>query len=82
MILKIFTFLLICYLLYRFIGFFFKAFLILLGHRKGSQNRQRQRKSRPRPEGSIHVEYEPSKEKRKQMEFKGGEYVDYEDVDK
>ena len=82
MILKIFTFFLICYLLYRFIGFFFKAFLILLGQRKNTQHRQRQRHSRPRPEGSIHVEYEPPKDKKKQMEFKGGEYVDYEEVDK
>ncbi|WP_017733197.1 hypothetical protein [Nafulsella turpanensis] len=83
MILKIFTFLLICYLLYRFIGFFFKAFFILLGQRhKNSHKQQRQRQNRRRPEGSIHVEYEPPKEKRKQVNFRGGEYVDYEEVDK
>lgn len=77
MVLKILFFLFILYLLYRFIGFFFKVFYVLLGQRPRNQASSR---NRNRPEGSIHVEQKPPR-KEKQVEFRGGEYVDYEELD-
>jgi hypothetical protein len=79
MVLKILSFLFILYLLYRFIGFFFKVFYVLLGQRPRNQASSRNKK---RPEGSIHVEQKPPRKKEKQMGFRGGEYVDYEELDK
>lgn len=78
MVLKILSFLFILYLLYRFVNFFFKVFYVMLGQRPGSQKSSRNRK---RPEGSIHVEQEPVRKKKKQVDFRGGEYVDYEEIE-
>lgn len=82
MVLKILSFLFILYLIYRFIGFFFKVFYVLLGQRSKGQRQSRNGFNRRRPEGSIHVEKEPSRKKKKEVDFRGGEYVDYEEVDK
>lgn len=82
MVLKILTFLFICYLLYRFIGFFFKVFYVLLGQRTKQQQQRQNGFNRRRPEGSIHVEKEPPRKEKKQVNFRGGEYVDYEELDK
>ena len=44
--------------------------------------RDQQRQSRRAPDGSINVDYVPKDEKRERstQDFKGGEYVDYEEV--
>lgn len=82
MVLKILSFLFILYLLYRFIGFFFKVFYVLLGQRARDPRKSQHGFNRRRPEGSIHVEKEPSRKKKKEVDFRGGEYVDYEEVDR
>ncbi len=34
-----------------------------------------------RPDGNVHIDYIPDKEKKSSGKFKGGEYVDYEEVE-
>ena len=43
---------------------------------------QQQHQSRRAPDGSIHVDFVPKEEKRERSteDFKGGEYVDYEEI--
>ena len=43
---------------------------------------QQQRQARRSPDGSINVDYIPSEEKKERstQDFKGGEYVDYEEI--
>ncbi len=50
----------------------------MLGQRPGNQKFNKRKK---RPEGSIHVEQEPPRKKKKQVNFRGGEYVDYEEIE-
>ena len=48
-------------------------------HRRGQQQQSQQRSS----DGSINVDYVPSSEEKKNrstQDFKGGEYVDYEEI--
>jgi hypothetical protein len=33
------------------------------------------------PDGNVHIDYIPDKEKKSSGKFKGGEYVDYEEVE-
>lgn len=87
MISKVLTFLLILYLCYRLLRFFFRPILAFLAKRAirkaaqgqgyaGKQKRYRQ------PDGSIRIDHVPPKNKQQQPEFKGGEYVDYEELNK
>lgn len=68
---------LISYVIYRVGGFFFK--ILTLG---GSGQRPRQNQPPKRPPGTnLNVDYAPnSKKGQNKGDFKGGEYVDYEEV--
>lgn len=70
---------LISYVLYKVGGFFFK--ILTLG---GSAQRQRTRQNQPpkRPPGTnLNVDYAPGEKKTNKADFKGGEYVDFEEVE-
>lgn len=63
------------YVVYRVGGFFFK--ILTLG---GSAQRPPRNQSHKRPPGAnVDVDYAPQNKKSKK-DFKGGEYVDYEEV--
>ena len=47
-------------------------------NRSGSFQQNRQAKSRG---GNVNVDYVPKNERSEKQNYKGGEYVDYEDVD-
>lgn len=84
MLLKFITFLIICYLVYRILGGFFRILLLSLGSRNSFsryQQQQRQKQQYRRPEGSIQVDYVPEdQQKRSNGKHSDGEYVDYEEV--
>ena len=44
-----------------------------------TQNHQRYNGKRP-SDGNVNIDYVPRKDKRSKEDFKGGEYVDYEEV--
>lgn len=87
MLLKFITFLIICYLVYRILGGFFRILLLSLGSRGGFgryQQQQRQKQHYQRPVGSIKVDYVPEEHQKrsdgKHHDSNDGEYVDYEEV--
>lgn len=62
---------LVIYWLFKTVGrFFFTLFFM---------NKQHQNQQRP-PKGNVQVDYIP-KDAQQQKNFKGGEYVDYEEVE-
>ncbi|MDW3196737.1 MAG: DUF4834 domain-containing protein [Cytophagales bacterium] len=66
----------ISYILYKVGGFFFK--ILTLG---GSAQRPQRNQPPKRPPGTnLNVDYAPDKKKKGGGDFKGGEYVDYEEV--
>ncbi|MFY0607334.1 MAG: DUF4834 family protein [Cyclobacteriaceae bacterium] len=71
---------LIFYVIYRVAGFFFKA--VFLSAQQRAQNnpytQQRQSQTRPRS-GNLNIDYMP-KDKKSKDDFKGGDYVDFEEV--
>lgn len=67
----------ICYVIFKGIGFFMK--MILGGstmNQYGNQQRTQQRPSN----GNVIVDYVPKDDKKSKQNFKGGEYVDFEEV--
>ncbi len=85
MISKVITFLLIVYLCYRMFRFFFRPLLAFLAKRAFKKAAERQgygRRQTRQQDGGIRIEHIPPKDKQQQADFKGGEYVDYEEVDK
>ena len=73
----LFTFI-IGYVIIKGIGFFFRA---ILGGSTMNQysNQQQQRQQRP-SNGNVNVDYVPKDDKKSKENFKGGEYVDFEEV--
>ncbi len=72
--LKIIAFLALIYIFFKAVGIIFRV----LG---GSPDTNRhQRYGTPGKEGELHIDYDPRSGKRK-SDFKGGEYVDYEEVE-
>ncbi len=68
---------LIFYVLYRIGGFFFRM-LIINAQQRTQQNQNTSYQSRGK-DGNIHIDYVPKQTKSK-SDFKGGDYVDYEEV--
>ncbi len=68
----------IIYWLFKTVG---KFFFNTLTNKEGGQNPFQGNQQQPPREGSIHVDYNPNEKKGNQQDFKGGEYVDYEEVD-
>ncbi len=70
---------LIFYVIYRVAGFFFKmVFLSAQQRSQGGSHAERQSQSRPKS-GNINIDYVPQDKKHKN-DFKGGDYVDFEEV--
>ena len=96
MLLKFLLFLLFIYILFKVINFFFRVAAAVSGAKKqqeafrngrshdfGPKSRRQQYK-RP-ANGNVDIDYIPKEkkdEKRSFRNFKGGEYVDYEEISK
>ena len=66
------------YIIIKAINFFFR---IVLGGSTVNQygNQQQHRQQRP-SNGNVNVDYVPKDDKKSKENFKGGEYVDFEEV--
>jgi hypothetical protein len=88
MILKLISFIFILYLVYRLFSFFFRGLFMIMGKRvfeRAQKQHYRQRDQQYRaPDGSVRIEHVPPKDnnKKQQADFRGGEYVDYEEIKK
>lgn len=73
---------LILFVLFKLFGFLFRALFFTLSSRQQQQKRTGNPFFRKRPpEGNVDIEYNPTENGRKGVKtFKGGEYVDYEEV--
>lgn len=94
MVLKFLVFLFFLYLLFRVASFFFKVMRVVSGAKRQQANFNRQhgqdksygpqsRKYKQPADGNVNIDYIPEEEKkngRSTRNFKGGEYVDYEEV--
>lgn len=94
MVLKFLVFLFFIYLLFRIVSFFFKVMRVVSGAKQqqtnfGRQNGQRKsygpqsRKYKQPADGNVNIDYIPEEDKKNgkgPRNFKGGEYVDYEEV--
>lgn len=80
---------LIIYLLYRVGGFLFRLFFLNASEYQQQQQQQRRTGSydhhsdkRKAPDSNLNIDYVPRDSKGKKIDgYKGGEYVDYEEVD-
>lgn len=85
MILKLISFLFILYLVYRLVSFFFRGLFMVMGKRafeRANHQQRRQRRTQAQPDGKVRVEHAPPGDNKQQSQFRGGEYVDYEEVKK
>ena len=69
---------LIAYVIYKVGGFLFKSFFI--GHQEAQRPYDAQQKHKP-SDGNVYVDSQTQQKSNKDKDFKGGEYVDYEEVD-
>lgn len=80
----IFIFIIAYYLIKKVGGFFFQT-MVKNQQQQGNQQKaytySNQNQNKQRPEGSIRVENTPGQGKKNTSEFKGGDYVDFEEVD-
>lgn len=78
---------LVCYLIYKVGGYLLKFFFLSLGNKmQNSQNfnhnRPHQEQHRPK-NGNVDIAFVPKNGKgTEEKNFKGGEYVDYEEIKK
>ena len=86
MILKFFLItILVIFVLIKVGSFIFKTMFWMLGARAGNRNspsyKQNQQRQTYRTSGGIEIEYVPGKSSNQsKSDFKGGEYVDFEEV--
>lgn len=96
MLLKILVFFFFLYLLFRVVNFFFKVMRTVSGAKQQAKNFNRQhqngfnasygpksRKYKQPADGNVNIDYIPEDDKKNDKgprHFKGGEYVDYEEV--
>lgn len=94
MVLKFLVFLFFIYLLFRVVSFFFKVMRAVSGAKRQQANFNRQngqqksygpqsRKYKQPTDGNVNIDYIPEDDKKKgkgPRTFKGGEYVDYEEI--
>lgn len=74
---------LVFYLLWKVGGFLFRNILVksFIKHQQGNfQQSQQQKQYRKPPNSNVNVEFIPPENKVKGKTFKGGEYVDYEEI--
>ncbi|OEK05939.1 hypothetical protein [Roseivirga misakiensis] len=81
MIFKVITFVIVLLFIFRLISQSFIGKIYRQVQEQQRNSHYDQRKSRPSG-GNVNVEYAPSKKNPKSSDnFKGGDYVDYEEVD-
>ena len=84
MVLKVILILFIVYfLVFRFFGMLIRPFLSFLftdQNRKYNSGDFFQNDRSNTPEGELRIEHVPQKKKKRNKNFDGGEYVDYEEV--
>ena len=68
----------VSYLTYKVGGFLMRALYVTLGQDPTKRNFQS--RSRKSPDGNINIDYVPKDKKSPKKDFKGGDYVDYEEV--
>lgn len=75
---------LVCYILFKVGGYLFKLFFLNMAkkHQQAFNNSQQQRGYQSTRKGNINIVIPKDKNgtAKKSREFKGGEYVDYEEV--
>lgn len=73
---------LIGYLIFKLLGFAFKSVLKSSASSYGQQqsSRQNQYEGRKPNDGNVNIDYVPKKDQRDKKNFKGGEYVDFEEI--
>ncbi len=74
---------LIIYILYKVFGFIFRALFFTLSGRQHHQKRKNNTSfyTKKPVDGNVEIKYNPTENGQQQdKKFKGGEYVDYEDV--
>ncbi len=80
-LLKIVLFILVFFWALRGISRFFLARFVKQAQQRHQFQGQQNRQSRP-TQGNVNIDYAPKKPKKKSSDtFKGGDYVDYEEVD-
>ncbi|OJJ18434.1 hypothetical protein BKI52_22710 [marine bacterium AO1-C] len=71
---------LIVYLINKFSSFLFRRVLKSMGFTPPERGKRRKKRAR---RGGVHIDYMPEeeqKDRRRSQNYKGGEYVDYEEV--
>jgi hypothetical protein len=74
---------LVGFILYKTLGFIFSLLGggQAAGKTRGYTQQHYHKPPPPPPNGNVHVDYVPDKERKDEGKFKGGEYVDFEEVD-
>ena len=84
MILKfLFIFFIVMYLLFKVGGFLARMFLgnMVKQNRNHTYRRTQQTQRRQPTDGNVSIDYDPKKDQKSQNRgFKGGDYIDYEEV--
>lgn len=78
----IFIFIIAYYLIKKVGGFFFQT--MVSGQQQQQQNSQQRtysNQTNQRPEGTIRVDNNPNQGTKNPSDFKGGDYVDFEEVE-
>jgi len=68
----------VSYLTYKVGGFLMRALYFTLGQDPNKRNFKG--KSKKSPDGSLNIDYVPKNKSTDNKDFKGGDYVDYEEV--
>ncbi len=69
------------YVLFKLGGFFLRMFFGGTMAQRASQGQRHYQQPKPE-EGNVHIDYVPeAQENKPQKKFKGGDYVDFEEVD-
>ena len=72
---------LVFYLVYKFSGFLIKG--LFSANKAANKDKEFRSSSKFKPsDGNVNVDYVPKEDGKKPGDFKGGEYVDYEEVKK
>lgn len=73
---------LIGYLIFKLIGFAFRSVLRSSASSYGQQqsNQQSNYSGKKPSDGNVNIDYVPKKDQRDKKNFKGGEYVDFEEI--
>lgn len=80
-LIKIILFVIVFFWILKGVSRFFLARFVKQAQQKQQFQGGQQRQNRP-TDGNVHIDYAPKKPKKKSSDqFKGGDYVDYEEVD-